>query len=194
MKVTPEQINNLKPNEIFVFGSNLDGFHAGGAAYFAVKNFGAKMGQAEGLQGQSYALPTLSHAGGVKEHMLPLNVIQGYVNDLLATAEANPEKIFYVTPVGCGIAGFTPEQIAPMFKPAINMNNVALPQSFIDVLGNKKELDKDNNKNWLSGIVNKVKNKLPLTESEFQEVIKETVKMCLTENISSDEAIDRLLK
>ena len=56
---TPEKITSLKENEIFVFGSNLNGNHAGGAAYLAVEKFGAQMGNPEGIQGQSYAIPTL---------------------------------------------------------------------------------------------------------------------------------------
>ena len=135
MKITPTQINELKDNEIFVFGSNLDGNHAGGAAWFAVRHFGAKMGQNVGLQGQSYAIPTLSHAGGLDEHKLPINTIGSYVNDFVSFAKEHQELFFYVTPIGCGIAGFTEEEIAPLFAECIKMDNVALPKTFVEVLG-----------------------------------------------------------
>ena len=134
MNITPTQISELKPNEVFVFGSNLDGDHAGGAARFAVVKFGAKMGQNEGLQGQSYAIPTLSHPGGVDEHKLPLTEIEKYVKRFIEFAAEHAELFFYVTPIGCGIAGFTEDEIAPMFKSCLQMSNVALPQTFIDKL------------------------------------------------------------
>lgn len=134
MKITPTQINELQPNEVFVFGSNLDGNHAGGAARFAVMRFGAKMGQNVGLQGQSYAIPTLSHAGGLEEHKLSINTIGSYVKDFISFAKERKDLFFYVTPIGCGIAGFTEEEIAPLFADCSNMDNVALPKSFVEVL------------------------------------------------------------
>jgi hypothetical protein len=137
MEITPTQINALKDNEVFVFGSNLDGNHAGGAARFAVMRFGAEMGQNEGLQGQSYAIPTLSHAGGLTEHKLPINTIGKYVNNFIAFAQAHQELFFYVTPIGCGIAGFAEDEIAPLFAECVNMDNVALPKSFVEVLNNR---------------------------------------------------------
>lgn len=135
MNVTPEMITALKPNEVFVFGSNLQGMHAGGAAYFALRKFGAINGQGVGLQGQSYAIPTLSFPGGCEEHMLTLAEIKKYVNQFLRFASKNREMFFYVTPIGCGIAGFTPQEIAPLFKKALKLENVALPKSFLEVLG-----------------------------------------------------------
>lgn len=138
-KVTPEQITSLRPNEIFVFGSNLKGLHAGGAARFALDRFGAEWGNPVGMQGQSYAIPTLSNPGGLKSNMLPLSIIGGYVNEFLQYAAEHKDLIFFVTPIGCGIAGFTPQQIAPLFKDAMQMPNVTLPQSFIDVLEPNKE-------------------------------------------------------
>ena len=133
MNVTPTMISSLKPGEIFVFGSNLEGLHAGGAAKFAL-NFGAKWGNGVGIQGQTYAIPTLSHPGGTQEHMLPVSTIGKFVRQFIAYAKAHPENHFYVTPIGCGIAGFTPEQIAPLFKGALNLENVSLPADFIKVL------------------------------------------------------------
>ena len=120
-RITPERITNLRPGEIFVFGSNLAGMHGGGAARIAVDHFGAIMGQGVGLQGQSYAIPTMQ--GGV-------NTIQPYVDEFIRFADCHPEMTFLVTRIGCGIAGFTPEQIAPLFAAAVNLGNIHLPLDF----------------------------------------------------------------
>lgn len=103
---TPECINTLAPNEIFVFGSNIRGWRQGGAAKHAQRYFGAIWGQGVGLQGQSYAIPTMQ--GGV-------DTIKPYVDDFIVFAHEHPELRFLVTRVGCGIAGFKDEDIAPLF-------------------------------------------------------------------------------
>ena len=122
---TPEHINQLAENEIFVFGSNLHGFHGGGAARAAMNHFGAIWGQGVGLQGQSYAIPTMH--GGV-------DVIKPYVDEFIQFAQSRPDLFFYVTRIGCGIAGFRDEQIAPLFANALPLGNVALPKTFYDIL------------------------------------------------------------
>ena len=124
-RVTPNDIFALKPNEVFVFGSNLQGIHAGGAAFTARTLFGAKMGCGDGLQGQSYAIPTMQ--GGVE-------TIKPYVDKFINFAAEHPEKDFLVTRIGCGIAGFSPEEIAPMFRECVHMCNVWLPNDFLKVL------------------------------------------------------------
>lgn len=124
-RTTPDFISSLKPNEIFVFGSNLHGIHAGGAARMAHLHFGAEMGNGIGLQGQSYAIPTMQ--GGV-------DTIKPYVDDFIAFAASHPELNFLVTPIGCGIAGFEPSDIAPLFKAAIPVDNISLPSDFWDYL------------------------------------------------------------
>ena len=124
-RVTPNDIFSLKPNEVFVFGSNLQGIHAGGAAFTARKLFGAVMGRGDGLQGQSYAIPTMQ--GGVE-------TIKPYVDKFINFAAEHPEKDFLVTRIGCGIAGFTPEEIAPLFEECVHMCNVWLPYDFLQVL------------------------------------------------------------
>ena len=124
-RTTPQLVNVLKPNEIFVFGSNLAGEHAGGAAAIAMAQFGAVWGQGVGLQGQSYAIPTMQ--GGVE-------TIKPYVDKFIQFADNHPELNFLVTRIGCGIAGFTDKEIAPLFKRAVKLNNVALPESFWDVI------------------------------------------------------------
>ena len=124
-RFTPERISKLAQNEVFVFGSNLQGFHAGGAARAARNLFGAIWGQGVGLQGQSYAIPTMQ--GGAE-------TIRPYVDEFIRFAESRPDLYFYVTRIGCGIAGFVDEDIAPLFKDALSLDNVALPKSFYDIL------------------------------------------------------------
>ena len=121
-RTTPEFITELQPGEIFVFGSNLRGIHAGGAAYAACRRFGAVMGQGVGLQGQSYAIPTMQ--GGVE-------TIRPYVDEFIDFARQHPELTFLVTRIGCGIAGFTDWQIAPLFEKAHALENVVLPEGWI---------------------------------------------------------------
>lgn len=124
-RITPRWIDSLKENEIFVFGSNLAGMHGGGAARIARLHFGAVMGKGVGLQGQSYAIPTMQ--GGVE-------IIRPYVNDFLDFAKHHPEMQFLVTPIGCGIAGFEAEDIAPLFEEAKQIKNISLPESFWEVI------------------------------------------------------------
>lgn len=125
LKFTPENITSLGPDEVFVFGSNLAGIHAGGAARVARERFGAVMGQGVGMQGHSYAIPTMQ--GGVE-------TIKPYVDDFIALAREWDQTTFYVTRIGCGIAGFTDEEIAPLFEDALDLYNVRLPESFYNIL------------------------------------------------------------
>ena len=125
VKYTPECINTLAPNEVFVFGSNLRGWHQGGAAKHAQRYFGAIWGQGVGLQGQSYAIPTMQ--GGV-------DTIKPYVDDFIAFAQEHPEMRFLVTRIGCGIAGFKDEDIASLFRKALCLDNIILPYEFVKVL------------------------------------------------------------
>ncbi len=120
---TPERISELKENEIFVFGSNLAGSHGGGAAYAAYRKFGAIWGQGVGLQGQSYAIPTMQ--GGVE-------TIKPYVDEFIEFAKQHPELKFFVTKIGCGIAGFRIGEIAPLFANAVDVENIILPKEFVD--------------------------------------------------------------
>ena len=121
----PNIISELKENEIFVFGSNLAGAHAGGAARVANVRFGAVWGQGVGLQGRSYAIPTMQ--GGV-------DTIKPYVDEFILFAKQHPEYTFLVTRIGCGIAGFREKDIAPLFRDALDVNNVLLPDSFVRIL------------------------------------------------------------
>lgn len=134
MKYTPENITSLEPDDIFVFGSNLEGMHLEGPAKVAHEKFGAVMGQGVGLQGQSYAIPTMQ--GGI-------DTIKPYVDDFIKFAYECDQNTFYVTRIGCGIAGFTDEEIAPLFKEARHLYNVRLPKSFVNIIDSMEE---ENNK------------------------------------------------
>lgn len=122
---TPQWINQLDDNEVFVFGSNLGGFHGGGAARVALERFGAVWGQGVGLQGKSYAIPTMH--GGV-------DVIAPYVDEFICFARLHRDMKFLVTPIGCGIAGFSVKEIAPLFAAAIDIDNIILPESFVKAI------------------------------------------------------------
>jgi hypothetical protein len=124
-RVTPDRIGSLAPGQVFVFGSNLQGAHAGGAARLAFERFGAVWGQGVGLQGRSYAIPTMQ--GGVE-------TIRPYVDEFIEFAYQHSEMTFLVTRIGCGIAGFTPMEIAPLFALAVALPNVWLPRDFWKVL------------------------------------------------------------
>lgn len=123
--ITPAKITRLRPHDVFVFGSNLSGKHVGGAARTAHKYFGAKWGVGEGHTGQTYAIPTTQ--GGVQ-------AIKQYVDRFIQYTKEHPELHFLVTPIGCGIASYTPEEIAPLFKDLLDSNNVNLPNSFINII------------------------------------------------------------
>lgn len=124
-RFTPERISELAENEIFVFGSNLAGAHGGGAALLAYRKFGAVWGKGVGLHGRTYAIPTMQ--GGVK-------TIKPYVDEFIRFAIEHPRLTFLVTRIGCGIAGFQDRDIAPLFKAAINVENIILPKGFVDYI------------------------------------------------------------
>lgn len=124
-KFTPDWITHLADNEIFVFGSNLSGSHGGGAALLAFRQFGAVWGQGVGLQGKSYGIPTMH--GGV-------DAIQPYVDEFIAFAQSRPDLTFFVTQIGCGIAGFAVSEIAPLFTKALDVENILLPRQFVEAI------------------------------------------------------------
>jgi hypothetical protein len=122
MRYTPDFITHLNNGEIFVFGSNLKGLHGGGAARLAYERFGAIWGQGVGLQGSCYGIPTMH--GGV-------DAIKPYVDEFIEFAQNHTEYTFLVTKIGCGIAGFKEEEIAPLFADAVSVDNIILPKSFV---------------------------------------------------------------
>lgn len=123
--IASDCIDTLEKDEIFVFGSNLAGHHMGGAARVANIKFGAEWGVGVGLTGQSYAIPTMQ--GGVE-------TIRPYVDELIEFANQHQNMKFLVTRIGCGIAGFKDEEIAPLFRKAVSVSNIYLPQKFYDIL------------------------------------------------------------
>lgn len=125
MNYTPEVITSLKDDEIFVFGSTLRGAHRGGAAKLAVEKFGAVMGQGKGLQGQAYAIPSM---------LKTVSQMQPYVAEFIKFAKHNSQWKFYVTKIGCGRAGFEEKDVAPMFAAAVELDNVFLPKSFVELI------------------------------------------------------------
>ena len=123
--IASDCIDTLEKDEIFVFGSNLAGHHMGGAARVANIKFGAEWGVGVGLTGQSYAIPTMQ--GGVE-------TIRPYVDEFVEFANQHQNMKFLVTRIGCGIAGFKDEEIAPLFRKAVSVSNIYLPQKFYDIL------------------------------------------------------------
>ncbi len=131
MRITPEHVSQLRNGQIFVFGSNEAGHHDGAAARLARERFGAVYGQGRGLQGRSYAIPTMN---------LSLDQIAKEVEVFTAFADQHPELTFLVTRIGCGVAGFNARQIAPLFAGASCLPNVHLPQEFWDILNYRYNL------------------------------------------------------
>lgn len=127
---TPDYIDRLLPNQVFVFGSNALGYHTGGASGTARKKFGAVWGQAEGLQGQSYAIP-VDFGKDVRKD----NEVKAAVDRFIAFAKEHGDLFFLVTRVGCGIAGYHDDEMAQFFMDALELKNVSLPKSFVDALG-----------------------------------------------------------
>ena len=125
-RITPERITSLKNNEVFCFGSNKKGKHTKGAAKIAM-GFGAIYGQAAGLQGKTYGIPT---KGNSMAKSLSIEEIKPFVDDYIKFAKDNPDKIFLTTEIGCGLAGYKPKEVAPLFKDAIEVLNIHLPARF----------------------------------------------------------------
>lgn len=131
-RITPDHITDLADNEVFVFGSNKGGKHGRGAAKTAL-GWGAKWGQASGLQGRTYGIPTKDAS---IRRTLSIAEIKPYVDEFIRFAIANPQLKFLVTEVGCGLAGLKPKDIAPLFAEAIDVPNIWLPARFINKIKN----------------------------------------------------------
>lgn len=129
MRFTPEYIDRLEKDEIFVFGSNYAGRHGKGAAREALK-YGATKGIGRGLSGQTYAFPTKD----ARIQTLPLQYIKDEVRYFMECVDKNKDKIFLLTKVGCGLAGYTPEEIGMLFKGYIIPENLIMPKEFYEVL------------------------------------------------------------
>ena len=132
MRITPEdlKVEDISWNKVFVFGSNEAGIHGAGAAKFAIDELDAKTGLGFGSTAFTFAIPTKDW--GLK--VLSLDVIMFYIGRFIQYAKRHPERDFYVTQIGCGLAGYTPEDIAPLFKETVDLENVYLPESFWKIL------------------------------------------------------------
>lgn len=130
MRVSAKHIDKLEDDEVFVFGSNTEGMHAGGAARMAME-WGAIYGKAFGLQGKTFAIPTVDYTRSGK---MSVDEIKKYVDEFLDFTIKNKDKKFLVTEIGCGIAGFKVSEIAPLFRKALEYSNVYLPERFINYL------------------------------------------------------------
>ena len=131
-RVTPDIITKLNDNEIFIFGSNLSGRHGKGAAKIAL-GWGARYGQASGIQGKTYGIPTKDAS---IRRTLTIEEIKPFVDEFIEWAKYHSENIFYVTEIGCGLAGLKPKEIAPLFKETVNIDNIHLPARFWHKLSN----------------------------------------------------------
>ncbi len=125
-RTTNEIIKSIGATEVFCFGSNLSGRHGKGAAKTAL-GWGAKWGQAAGLQGRTYGIPTKDAS---IRRTLTIDEIKPFVDDFIEFAKVNPELTFFVTEIGCGLAGYKPKDIAPLFVEAIEVENIHLPSRF----------------------------------------------------------------
>jgi hypothetical protein len=133
MRISPKKFGILSENEVYVFGSNEAGVHGKGSAYTASERYGAKEGVGFGLEGQSFAIPTKDK----KIKTLGLVQIKYFVDKFILFAKRKPNLTFYLVEIGCKNAGYEPKDIAPLFKDAIDMENVYLPESFWNVLNLK---------------------------------------------------------
>lgn len=123
-RVTPYRVTSLEQGQIFVFGSNAAGHHGGGAARQAMERFGAVYGQGDGLQGQCYAISSMEGLPNLREN----------VDRFIGFARQHPELTFLVTRIGCGIAGYKPDDVAPMFGSAVEIENIWLPMDFWKII------------------------------------------------------------
>lgn len=170
---TPDFVMELGKNEVFVFGSNLRGMHAGGASLMALRNFGAEWGQAEGMQGQSYAIPTDIRCEAVENTSA---YMKKHIDKFIDYAKSHQEKIFLVTKVGCGSAGFDEDFMAPFFMDALDMKNVRLPREFVQIL-TKEEPEDDG--------IQRIYNLIILDESGSMEAIEEQAVSGLNETFQT---------
>jgi hypothetical protein len=128
-KFTPEKVEKLEWYQVFVFGSNQSGIHGAGAAK-AARQWGAIIGKPVGEYGQTYAIPTKDN----NLKTLSVDIIKRYVDEFIEHARLNEQKEYLVTEIGCGLAGYNPEDIAPLFKNVMPLYNVRLPEKFYNIL------------------------------------------------------------
>ena len=158
-RFTPEKIEKLAKDEVFVFGSNIQGEHAGGAAAFANKVFKAEMGCGFGFCDfacKTYAIPTCIRLSDEKGNRYTkpfssVEQIKPYIEVFINDADRYPNLTFYVTKIGCGIAGFKVSEIAELFRPCLDMDNVILPEEFVKWLLYPVVIANVSERRWVSG-------------------------------------------
>lgn len=171
---TPDFIESLGENEVFVFGSNLNGIHSGGASLMAFRNFGAEWGLAEGPQGQSYAIPTDIRGESVGNIS---DFLKKHIDKFLDYARVHQDKTFLVTKIGCGTAGFYEDYIAQFFKDAIGMKNVRLPKEFVEILTEENDTEDDG--------IQKIYNLIIIDESGSMQTIEKQAVSGLNETFQT---------
>lgn len=175
IEFTPEVVESLEPGQVFVFGSNPIGFHSGGASLVAFRKFGAVWEQAEGPQGQCYAIPVDvrgENVGNISSYLMR------HIDKFLSYAKQHQELFFLVPRIGCGAAGFDDAFMAPFFKEAMNMKNVSLPKSFVEILKQEKTEEKGDGKQ-------RIFNLIILDESGSMQMIREQAVSGLNETFQT---------
>lgn len=160
---SPSKIDSLLENQVFVFGSNIHGHHHGGAARAAYERFGAVWGKGVGHHGKTYAIPTMQ--GGVE-------TIKPYVDEFNRYASEHQELTFLVTRVGCGIAGFRDEEIAPLFMDSLMLPNVLLPESFHEILLSGFNMHEEVQLPWDVDWFKELTPDIPLNERQYENLCK----------------------
>lgn len=131
MKFTPEKISKLPSDSVFVFGSNTHGYHCGGAAFTASVHFGAVLGQSEGAQGRSYAIPTIIFKPN-RACKVPVDDLKKYLLRFFEYVKSKSNLVFYMTKIGCGIAGWKVDEIMSVIVDVIVQNNITpLPTNIV---------------------------------------------------------------
>lgn len=130
MKQSQPLISTLQPDEIFCFGSNERGAHGAGAAKLAFEKFGAIWNKGFGLAGQTFAIPTKN------QYIQTLSIIdiKVYVDYFLKFVKNHPDLKFLLTEIGCGLAGYQPKDIGPLFKDGKDLDNLYFPKEFIEYI------------------------------------------------------------
>lgn len=207
---TPDYIEDLHPSEVFVFGSNANGEHIGGAANLAFQRFGAVWGVGEGLRGNSYALPTLNR----NMRRVSLVSLTYSFKLLFREVDANPEMVFLLTKVGCGIAGYSPEEVASVFWSALQVfyegrwstrvgclpENLVIPEAFYDYMPSPyRENEFFNKLNsdllFLSRQLQRTHEKIKTArDSEEYELLQDTLRELESQRNTVQEDIRRFLK
>ena len=207
---TPDYIEDLHPSEVFVFGSNANGEHIGGAANMAFQRFGAVWGVGEGLRGNSYALPTLDR----NMRRVSTGALAYSFKLLFREVDANPEMVFLLTKVGCGIAGYGLNEVASVFWSALRdfyegrwstrvgclPENLVIPEMFYDYMPPPyRQNERFNKLNsdllFLNRQIQRTRENIQIArDSEEYEYLQDTLRELESQRNMVQEDIRRFLK